>query len=57
MRAAKTAVERLRVKLTDVTDNVQFDDKARCLYSRSWSKAAEVKMPSFGGQPDDYLKS
>ena len=57
LSAASTAVESIRAELTDVTDNVRFEDEARCLYSMSRSKTAEVKLPTFGGQTDeDYLK-
>ena len=57
MRATEAAVETLGSELTLVTENIQFEDDSRCLFSLSGARGADVKYPTFGGGVDeDYFK-
>ena len=57
LQASKDALDSLQVKLERVIEDVEYEDKTRCLYSLVKSKPANVKYPSFSGRFDaDFYK-
>ena len=57
MRSSMGLVNTLGAELDLAIENVEFEDETRCLYSTNKSKAANVKLPMFGGGPEeDFCK-
>ena len=46
-------MENLKEEMNIAIRNIKEEDEARGLYSLSKSKAADVKLPRFGGKPHE----
>ena len=53
LKRSEDAVEVLEADLKAVIDDLEYEDKHRCLYSLSKAKPGGVKFPSFGGSDEE----
>ena len=57
MRTTQCMIASLKQELETAIEDIQSEDKKRCLFSTSKSKTANVKFPTFsGGQDEDFFK-
>ena len=57
LRSTQAMIATLEQELEFAIQDIESEDKKRCLYSTSKSKTATVKFPTFGGgQDEDFFK-
>ena len=55
--AAEAAVKVLESDLDLAIENIEYEDRVRCLFALATSKASDIKFPSFQGfEGEDFLK-
>ena len=57
LRESVEAVVNLKSELQLIIENVEFEDKSRCLFSLNESKTDQVKFPTFRGSEDKITLS
>ena len=57
LRRVEAVMGNLEADMDIAVDDITSEDKNRCLFSLSRSKAADVKLPGFSGnKEEDFLK-